>query len=118
MIKITDSQDCRNSPKNRFVQEAAVALESGRLIAGQLSDKVVWHGPAANPLVGIAAVKQVLSARQKPVAIVVEHAIAHGKAGMANGHAALADGTRRRFSHVFDFTSAKGNCIAVISSYA
>lgn len=117
MVKVTGSRDCGNSPKNLFAQNVAIALEAGKLASGMLSDNVVWHGLQAKALEGIAAVQQQLSKRSRPVAIVIEHAIAHGKVAMANGEVTLADGTRRRFSHVFDFTNAKGNCVATIRSY-
>lgn len=117
MVKVTGSQDCGNSPKNRFAQDVAVALEAGKVMAGMLSDAVAWRGVAAAALEGTAAVRRYLEERPKPIAITVEHAIAHGKVGMSNGETTFADGTRRRFSHVFDFTNAKGNCGAAISSY-
>ena len=36
---------------------------------------------------------------------------------MASGESALSDGTQRRFCHVFEYTSTKGNRVAVIKSY-
>jgi hypothetical protein len=117
MVRVTGSKDCGNSPKNQFTQEVAVALEAGQIAAEMLDDEIVWHGLSTNTLEGISAVQQFLAKRAKPVSIFVEHAISHGRVGMANGEVTLKDGTRRRFSHVFDFTNAKGNCVATINSY-
>lgn len=109
MVHVTGSQDCGNSPKNLFAQNVAIALETGEVPAGMLSDDVVWHG--------LDAVRQTMAKRPAVQSLVIDHAISHGKAAMANGIATLTDGTIRRFSHVFDFTSAKGNCVATITSY-
>lgn len=117
MVHVTGSQDCGNSPKNLFAQNVAIALETGEVPAGMLSDDVVWHGLDAKALEGIDAVRQTMAKRPAVQSFVIDHAISHGKAAMANGIATLTDGTIRRFSHVFDFTSAKGNCVATITSY-
>jgi len=117
MIHITGSKDCGNSPKNLFAQDVAIALETGQIPSGMLSDDVVWRGLTARTLEGIDAVRQVLSKRPVVKALVIDHAISHGKVAMANGITTLADGTSRRFSHVLDFTNAKGNCVATITSY-
>jgi len=117
MVHITGSKDCGNSPKNLFAQDVAIALETGEIPTGMLSDDVVWHGRATGLIEGIAAVRQTMAKRPAVQSLVIDHAISHGKAAMANGIATLTDGTIRRFSHVFDFTSAKGNCVATITSY-
>ena len=117
MVQVTGSSDCGNSPKNRFAQDVAVALETGRIAPGMLSNAVTWSGLGEAPAEGLVAVAQAMAGRTEVSAIEVEHAISHGKVGMANGVAVLADGTRRRFSHVFEFTNSKGTCVAAISSY-
>ncbi len=43
MVHVTGRQDCGHSPKNLFAQNVAIALETGEVPAGMLSD-VVWHG--------------------------------------------------------------------------
>lgn len=117
MVHITGSEDCGNSPKNLFAQNVAIALETGEVPAGMLSDDVVWLGLAAKTIEGIDAVHRAMSKRPAIESIVIDHAISHGKAAMANGITMLADGTSRRFSHVLDFTNVKGTCVATITSY-
>ena len=117
MVEITGSGDCGNSPKNQFAQDVAVALETGRIAPGMLSEAVSWSGPGEVRAEGIEAVRQALQERPEVSAIVIEHAISHGRVGMANGVTVLRDGRRRRFSHVFEFTSTKAACVAAISSY-
>jgi|SRR5690554_670129 len=117
MVAITGSGDCGNSPKNQFAQDVAVGLETGRITPGVLSDAVSWNGPGEAVADGIEAVRQALQERPAVTAIFIEHAISHGRVGMANGVTVLSDGTRRRFSHVFEFTSTKAACVAAISSY-
>lgn len=117
MVHITGSEDCGNSPKNLFAQDVAIALETGQMPQGMLSDGVVWHGLAAKALEGIDAVRQAIAKRPVVTSLVIDHAISHGKVAMANGVATMADGTSRHFSHVFEFTTAKGNCVGMITSY-
>lgn len=117
MIHITGSKDCGNSPKNLFTQDVAIALETGQVPSGMFSDDVVWHSLTARTLEGIDAVRQAIAKRSVVKSLVIDHAISHGKVAMANGVATLADGTSRRFSHVLEFTNAKGNCVAAVTSY-
>lgn len=118
MTVIQASKSCGNSPKNRFVQDVAISLETGEIEPGVLSDDVVWYGVTSEPLEGRNAVEDELAERAKPSAIVVEYALSHGKIGAANGEVTLANGHTRRFSHVLVFTSLKATCVAVIKSYA
>jgi len=115
MVEIMGSRDCGNSPKNQFAQDVAIALETGQVAPGMLSEDVVWTRDV--PVNGREAVRQAISEQPDVSAVVIEHAISHGRVGMANGLVTLADGRRRRFSHVFDFTNTKGNCVAAINSY-
>ena len=120
MTKIEESRDCGNSPKNSFVQTVAIALETGEALPEAFSDAVVWHGAGTEPLKpleGIEAVQAHLDSLMAPVAVVIEHAISHGRTGAASGEVTLADGRTRRFAHVLEFTSAKANRVAVIKSY-
>jgi hypothetical protein len=80
-----------------------------------LSEDVVWTRDV--PVNGREAVLHAISQQPDVSAVVIEHAISHGKVGMANGQVVLAEGKRRRFSHIFDFTNTQGNCVAAINSY-
>jgi hypothetical protein len=118
MTDILGSSDCGNSPKNRFAQDLAISIETGVIESGYLSVNIVWQGARNTPIEGRNAVQKELADRQKPAAIVIDRAISHGKVGAVSGELTFADGEMRRFSHVFEFTTAKANCVAVIKSYA
>lgn len=118
MPRIAGSGDCGNSPKNKFVQDAAIEIESGRIVPAHFSENVIWERSTEPPVRGRQALIPALATRTKPVAITVDHAISHGKTGAASGEVTLPNGEKRRFSHVFEFTNAKAVCVAVIKSYA
>ena len=118
MTKIQGSKDCGNSPKNQFVQDVAVALETGEFSADQFGDDSLWYKESDQPLRGKSAIADALSGDEKPTVVTVEHAISHGKVGAASGETTLKSGKVRRFSHVFEFTTTKGNAVAVVKSYA
>ncbi|SMY06114.1 hypothetical protein [Flavimaricola marinus] len=117
MTEIKGSSDCGNSPKNSFVQHIAISLETNAITPSDVSDEVVWHGMTTEPLRGRSAIDRELEGRPQPTLIVVEHAISHGKVGAASGMATYENGRDRRFSHFFEFTNAKANCVASIKSY-
>lgn len=117
MTDIQGSKDCGNSPKNKFVQEVAIALEMGGAEPDCMSEELLWELPSNERISGRAAVLETLAALPKPKSIAVQHAISHGKVGAASGKSTLENGHIRRFCHVFEFTNAKANCVAVVKSY-
>lgn len=117
MIEVQGSKDCGNSPKNKFVQDVAVAIECGESVPDAFSEDATWEQSTARPMSGREAILESLASRPKPKAVIVQHAISHGKAGAASGEVTLANGTTRRFCHVFEFTTAKANRIAAVRSY-
>ena len=117
MTKIVESCDCGNSPKNKFVQDAAIGLAIGKLDERTVAKSVIWHDVDDKSLEGMAAFKAKLSERTAPAAVIVEHAISHGKVGAVSGVIKDAKGGETRFCHIFEFTSSKGNVIAQIHSY-
>lgn len=117
MVQVQGSKDCGNSPKNKFVQDLAVAMECGEDMPGALSEDVIWEQPATPPISDMNAVLEHLATRAKPDTITVQHAISHGKVGAASGEVILLNGHTRRFCHLFEFTNTKANCVAVIRSY-
>ena len=118
MVQIHGSKDCGNSPKNKFVQDVAVALECGDAVSSAFSEDVIWETRSKEPISGKDAVCKDLEARPKPASVVIEHAISHGKVGAASGEVTFMNGDTRRFCHVFEFTNAKANCVAVVRSYS
>ena len=117
MTQIQECRDCGNSPKNKFVQDVAISLEVGEVKSNVLDNDVVWYGKTDKPIEGIKSVEEQLADQTKPSAIVIEHAISHGKVGAASGEVTLANGRKRRFSHVFEFTNTKAKCVASINSH-
>lgn len=116
-MKINGSRDCGNSPKNRIVQDIAVALEAGNLPETGIDGSTVWHRADGRKLEGAESLRSALDEVLPAESITVSHAISHGKAGAANGVSVLAGGRTRRFCHVVEFTSVKATTIAEIDSY-
>lgn len=111
------SADCGNSPKNAFVQDIAIALETGVASAGIFDPEVTWIRSSTEAVEGQAAVLQALSSIRLPMKIWVEHAISHGKVGMASGERTLTDGLKRSFCHVFEFTNSKASRVVSIKTH-
>jgi len=118
LIQVRGSKDCGNSPKNKFVQDVAVAIESGEAVPSAFGDDVTWEQPSTEPMSGQRAVLEHLGDRPTPSSITVQHAISHGRVGAASGEVTLPGGHTRRFCHVFEFTNTKANCVASIRSYS
>jgi hypothetical protein len=117
MVELVGSRDCGNSPKNKFVQEVAAAIESGQADPKDFSEDVTWENSLEGLIEGRTAVLAKVEEREVPLIIKVEHAISHGKVGAASGTTKLADGRERRFSHVFKFKTAKADCVLAIKSF-
>lgn len=117
MTEIIDSADCGNSPKNRFVQDIAIALETGAEQGDQFDENVAWARTPDEQITGRDALVAVVAAKQSPAKVIVEHAISHGKVGAANGEVILPNGQSYRFCHVIAFSSVKANCVTTIASY-
>lgn len=115
-MQVHGSKDCGNSPKNKFVQDVAVAMECGEAMPDAFSEDVTWEQPA-QPIFGKDAVLDYLGSLTKPTSVTVQHAISHGKVGAASGEVTLENGQIRRFCHMFEFTNSKANCVAVVRSY-
>ncbi|MEM1302421.1 MAG: hypothetical protein AAGH17_07555 [Pseudomonadota bacterium] len=123
MTRITGSRDCGNSPKNKLAQDIGVALACGQHLEDVFPDSIVWDqgdivwDQGDHLCGGLAQVLDSLAIVPVPVAVTVEHAITHGKVGATSGLCQMADGSQRRYSHVFEFTTTKANQVAVIKSY-
>lgn len=115
--EIIGSADCGNSPKNAFVQDIAIALETGVASVEIFDPEVTWIRSSAETVEGQAAILQALSSIRSPMKILVEYAISHGKVGMASGEITLTDGLKRSFCHVFEFTNSKARSVVSIKTY-
>ena len=118
MTEIHGSGDCGNSPKNTFVQAIAIALETGEVNLETFDENVVWERASGDNVTGREALIETLATTAAPAVLTIGHAISHGKVGAASGEVTLANGEKRRFSHVLEFTSAKASSVSVIKSYA
>jgi hypothetical protein len=121
MTRVVKSDDCGNSPKNALVQEIAIAISKLDLkpVIDRINGDATWQILGATRLVGASAISAHLATGRapKPKAVVVLHALSHGRTGAANGTVTFADGSVRDFCHVFEFTSASGDRVSAISTY-
>jgi hypothetical protein len=121
MTEVNRSEDCGNSPKNRFVQELSIALalrEMAPILEG-ISDDASWEVVGSSRLEGKAAFAEELRV-DGPVqaeSVTIHHVVTHGKAGAVNGTIRADDGSVRQFCDVYEFTSAKGGSVRAITSY-
>ena len=118
MTEIQGSKDCGNSPKNKTVQDIAIGLAVGDIAPDLIDDDVVWQPTDSEAVSGRETLMKSLADQPVPQSVTVDHAVSHGKVGAASGEIVLANGHRRRFCHVIEFTSAKAAYVAAIKSYA
>ena len=118
MTEIKGSKDCGNSPKNKLVQDIAIGLAVGEIVPELIHDDIVWQRTGDEGVSGREDLMNMLVNQAAPESITVDHAVSHGKVGAASGEVVLANGHRRRFCHVIEFTSVKATCISAITSYA
>ncbi|WP_367714889.1 hypothetical protein AB2N04_13125 [Nitratireductor sp. GISD-1A_MAKvit] len=116
-MKLIGSRDCGNSPKNRRIQDLAVALLAGdeATLSRLLEEQAVWEIAGDGVFVGR---KAIIAASGKPAiaAITVNHAISHGRSGAANGHLRCKSGDEIAFCDIVEFGSAKGTAVARITT--
>ena len=114
---IIRSPDCGNSPKNGFVEDIAIALETGIYDLEAFDPAVIWSTSFTRQIVGRTAVLEALSPERTPAKVIVEHTISHGRVGAASGEVIRANGETSRFCHVLEFTSFRANRVARVKSY-
>lgn len=117
MLQIIRSPDCGNSPKNGFVEDIAIALETGICDPEAFDPAVTWETASTRQIVGRTAVLEALPTERAPAKIIVEHAISHGRVGAVSGKVIRADGETSRFCHILEFTSPRANHVARVKSY-
>lgn len=119
MTRINSSRDCGNSPKNRFAEQIAIALETGddKFLGEILDTGAVWE-TAAGQCEGREQVLARLASRPPPARLHIDHVITHGKAGAVNGLVEAQGGESRRFCHILTFTSARCQSVGRITSFS
>lgn len=117
MTNVNRSTACGNSPKNKMVEDIAVALETddARFISAILDSGGVWNDADSGEVVWEDILSE-LRGQNKQDVVTIDHVMSHGKLGAANGHAKRGK-TGQRFCHVIEFTSAKCNKIRRVESY-
>lgn len=118
MTKIQGSSDCGNSPKNKFAEQIAICIETGKVdeLAPLLVPDFRWNNedasehPAAEFLdaVGGAAAAS---------GIVIDRVVTHGRNGAVSGSTVSQQGSQARFCHIMQFANAKGTTLAAIDSF-
>lgn len=118
MTRVERSNDCGNSPKNKFAQEVAVAIEGcdAASLASALAEGATWCNASGETL-GRAAFLESVSNATKPTRIVIDRVLSHGRSGAVDGMAHMGPEHVRRFCHIIHFANAKGDRVAHISSY-
>jgi hypothetical protein len=119
--EIKRSEKCGNSPKNIFVQEMSIALASGELayLEARIDAQVRWRIvgqteiTSKDNLMGFLGSESTLDFKK----LTIHQVVTHGKAGVVNGTVQFEDGSVREFCDVYEFTSAKGTSVKVITSY-
>ncbi|QDV23417.1 hypothetical protein [Aureliella helgolandensis] len=117
MTRVKESGDCKHSPKNRFVQNIAIVIETGKVSVTGVGENTVWRQAGGQEIVGEDAIHAAMKHVAAPKTVTVDHAITHGKVGATNGVTVMANGRKRRFCYVVEFTSTKGDKVASIQSY-
>jgi hypothetical protein len=119
-MKIVRSKDCGNSPKNRLIEDLAVALATGDAdtVARLTTDDAEWRIVGVGELRGRAAIVAALATVDRGAAstLKIVHALSHGRAGAANG-VLEHDGKRTDFCDLFEFANTKGTSISRMTSY-
>lgn len=119
MTDIVPSGDCGNSPKNQFAERIAIALETGdaAFLSDLLDSDFNWEVGSDN-LSGPEPALTRLKSAKRPVRLIIDRVVTHGKAGAVNGVAEFSrPKRRRRFCHVLTFTNTKCNRLGRITSF-
>lgn len=117
MTTVNRSTDCGNSPKNKMVEDIAVALETGdtSFLSAILDSRAIWNYSDRSETSGENILNE-LHGQDKQDVLTIDRVISHGKVGAVNGHAKRGK-TEQRFCHVIEFTSTKCNKIRRVESY-
>lgn len=117
MINVIRSTSCGNSPKNKMVEDIAVAIEvkDAEFLATVLDADAVWNCDNGATMSSEASLALLHSSDTRGD-ITIDCVMSHGKVGAANGIASRSK-TAKRFCHVIEFTSVKCNRVRRIESY-
>ena len=121
MTRIMIDEDCRNSPKNIFVQEVTIALTKGDLksVLDRVTDDVRWNVVGDGLIEGKDRFAEALQEgkNDKVLELSIHHIATHGKAGAVDGRMKFKSGKTNAFCNIYEFSNAKGIAIKEIISY-
>ena len=116
-IQISRSKDCGNSPKQKLIQDLAIAIGCANLelVEQVVAENVSWHQSGRAVIYGKADVLRALK-RFGPVdTLEIVDVVSHGKKGAVRGSYTVSR-KRRSFSHFFEFTNTKCTEVLVINT--
>jgi len=121
MAQITRSPDCGHSPKNRLLEELAIArvTNDSATLDRLLSDNISWTIVGRPSIEGKSSV---LDAMQKHYStslldVAIRHVTQHGKFGAVNGTLTLRSGQKIEFCDMCEFANTKGTIVVAIATY-
>lgn len=123
MIKIIRSEDCGNSPKNKFIEDMEIAIveKDTKFLWKAISPDIHWHIIGEKSVQGASQFLDTLATifEVSDVAeIAINHVISHGKAGAVSGFRKHINGKTYEFCTVYVFSNAKATSIKEIKHYA
>jgi hypothetical protein len=121
VTRVIVAEDCRNSPKNLFLQELTIALVKGdaKFILGRVTDDIRWDIVGDELIEGKDDLARAVGRlKNEPTAeLTLNHLATHGKTGAVDGTTKLKNGRLRAFCDVYEFDGAKGARVKEITSY-
>lgn len=119
-MKIIESEDCGNSPKNKMVQKIAIAIikKDTDKIKNLCTKDIVWDISGVDQFQGHESLKNAIStlSKRKIAEVEIDTAISHGRKGASfaigkqEGNAVIVQ------ANIIEFKSAKGSIIAKITT--
>ena len=120
MTRVQRSKDCGNSPKNKFVEEIAIALEKGdaKTLAPVLADQFFWEAGTMSTHSHDAFMQELAKRKtKKPSSITIDNVLSHGKKGAASGLVKYPRGKQIRFCYVLEFANTKCDRVSKVAGF-
>ncbi|MCB0034199.1 MAG: hypothetical protein KDE51_09275 [Anaerolineales bacterium] len=121
-MKIIRSQDCGNSPKQKFVEELTVALACANLdyLLDHITADFVWLVNGKEQIEGKQAVAAAVQDKEQDgrTQVIIKHVVSHGKKGAANGTILSNEENSIEFCCLYEFSNAKCTHVRELTTYA
>lgn len=119
--KINRSDDCGNSPKNKFIEELSIAFITGDIgfIEKSITEAAKWKIIGRTIINGkVNIINEISNNKEVKInELSISHVVTHGKSWAVNGFLKLSDKTLADFCMFFEFTGAKGDLVKEINTY-